>query len=453
MLNKKSIFVFALVFSIGFLGIIFTVKTYARTATPSCASEEEINVQIQKCQNAGQSYTVDYDSNKCKYVKCVAQATNTGEPKPQPTAVEPKPQPTAVEPKPQTTTTETPKATSLCPSQNEIEKSVEVCKMQGLVHQYLKDANGCSYVKCLEKEDCPDIQKEIEKCKKIQKSYTEYVGQDGCKRAQCQNKEEKGVVACKKAIFDKGCVQITCDDGYYFNSCTQQSRCRIECKTTTDENGCFVKVCSDGSETRDCPKAKKEIKCEVTKTPEGCEKKICTDGYEATYCPSDKKCKVYKDKEGCKVKECADGYKNRDCPSQVQEKELECKVYVDERNCKIKVCSNGLKIDYCAAPSCKVEKDTKGCNVKTCDDGYVSKICPKAESVECKIIKDETTGCQIKKCSDGFETKECPASAGGVSAGKNAPLTAAPAPTQGMTSMNDTINKKMGNFLKRLFGK
>lgn len=395
-MRMKRIFLFAACFLVASLIILGAgAVVLAQTSAPVvCLTDGELTAQIQKCKNSGLDYTTSYDSNKCKYVKCVEAAKQV-------TAEESNPQPTTQVSKPTP-----PTVTTTCPLKNELGGSADVCKLQGMNYEYAKDDKGCSYIKCVALKNCPDTSAEINKCKKSNQTYAEFTDENGCKKIQC-GKEEGTSVTCKKSLTSNGCIQIKCDDNYFFDSCSYQTQCRVDCKSYTDQDGCFVKTCSDGSEKKDCPK--KAVACEVIKTNEGCDKKICTDGYEAISCPPKEKCKTYKDDNGCQVKECEDGYKNRECPQKVEEKELECKVYTDDRNCKVKVCSNGVKIDYCAQPSCKVETDKENCQVKKCDDGFVSRECPNKESIECQVITDKQTNCVVKKCSNGYESKDCPA--------------------------------------------
>jgi len=385
----------------------------APLATITCPSPEELEKEVSSCKAQGLSYEY-YAKENCRYVNCVKPQATVCSSEDALAALKQKCYNAGLEPlynyKDGCPTIEC-KQSKVCPEREELDKQVIACKERGLDYSYEKDSSGCAVVKCGNPVSCltiAEIEKDIARCRESGLEHEIFADAVGCRKVSCKQPVSE-IVQCKKYKNEQGCILISCTDGFYYDSCVQESVCkeqRVECTKTKDENGCIVKVCSDGFEAIGCPTEK--IECRVYKDEQGCEVKECTDGYKAKYCPV-VQCKVYTD-DGCKIKECSDGYKAKECPREKRDLDIECKVFTDEKGCVKKTCTNGFVSDSCLQQkvACKVTKDKQGCEVKVCENGYEAKNCPtKTEAkTECRVIKEGE--CEIKTCTDGYTAKECP---------------------------------------------
>ncbi len=115
-----------------------------------------------------------------------------------------------------------------CPSTDELYEAAAECAAEGYLHYTYYDSDGCKQVACSDLASpsatsvstCPSwkvLEAAMEDCKAIGMSYEKY-SESGCVKVRCI----EAPVSCKKTSSG-GCVVISCEDGYSYNSCAQDA--------------------------------------------------------------------------------------------------------------------------------------------------------------------------------------------------------------------------------------
>jgi hypothetical protein len=222
MKSKICILIFLLL--VGIVSAADSNRAYAMTAQPiptiettvvegtveetsTCPSEEVMKRQIDSCVSSGMNYAKAYDENKCLFIQCVVPPTEG------------------------------------CPAEVDLNKAITACKEKRMSYAVV-ESNGCKAIKCLEEDayicqTADQLENQMSKCKENGLDFKTYE-KAGCKFVSCADNTRTGL--CKKSV-NGNCVQISCDDGYFFDSCTFCSGVKpVPPEVTTSETKPGVKV-------------------------------------------------------------------------------------------------------------------------------------------------------------------------------------------------------------------